>query len=127
MGSLERPLEEGIAKGSAEPAWACAKALYYLFIVHFVKIQEVNGYLYVTLWDKQLKRPRRFYLGKGSDPRVAELLKAAAELKVPREEVEDYLARQLDPAARTTKPELVVLSTVLGVLSCRWSGGLRAH
>jgi len=92
-----------------------------------VKIQEVKGYLYVTLWDKQLKRPRRFYLGKSSDPRVAELLKAAVELRVPREEVEDYLARQLDPAARTTKPELVVLSVVLGVLSCRWSGGSRAR
>jgi len=92
-----------------------------------VKIQEVNGYLYVTLWDKQLKKPRRFYLGKSSDPRVVELLKAAAELKVPREEVEDYLARQVDPAARTTKPELAVLSVVLGVLSCRWSGVSRAR
>jgi len=114
-------------KSDAGSACASAKVLYYLFIVHSVKIQKVNGYLYVTLWDKQRKRPRRFYLGKSSDPRVAELLKAAAELKVPREEVEDYVARQVDPATRTTKPELVVLSVVLGVLSCRWSGGSRAR
>jgi len=118
---------ERSARSGAESTRASARVLYYLFIVHSVRIQEVNGYLYVTLWDKQLKRPRRFYLGKSSDPRVAELLKAAAELKVPREEVEDYLARQVDPAARTTKPELVVLSVVLGVLSCRWSGGSRAR
>ena len=104
-----------------------AKVLYYLSIVHSVKIQKVNGYLYVTLWDKQRKRPRRFYLGKGSDPRVAELLKAAAEIVVPREEVEDYLARQVDPATRMTKPELVILSVVLGALSCQWSGDLRAR
>ena len=92
-----------------------------------MRIQEVNGYLYATLWDKQLKRPRRFYLGRSSDPRVAELLRAAAELRVPRGEVEDYLARQVDPGLRLTKPEFVVLSVVLGVLSCRWSGGSRAR
>jgi len=119
---------ERSARSGAEPTRASARVLYYLSsIVRSVRIQEVNGYLYVRLWDKQLKRPRRFYLGKSSDPRVAELLKAAAELKVPREEVEDYLARQVDPAARTTKPELAVLSVVLGVLSCRWSGGSRAR
>jgi len=69
-----------------------------------VRLQEVSGYLYVTLWDKQYKRPRRFYLGRSSDPRLAELLKAAVELRIPEEEVEDYLARQVDPGLRMTKP-----------------------
>jgi len=92
-----------------------------------VRLQEVSGYLYVTLWDKQYKRPRRFYLGRSSDPRLAELLKAAVELRIPEEEVEDYLARQVDPGLRMTKPELAVFSVVLGVLSCQWSGGSRAR
>ena len=56
MGSLERPLEEGIAKGSAEPAWACAKALYH---VHSREDPGgINGYLCVALWGKRLERPK---------------------------------------------------------------------
>jgi len=88
--------------------------IYYDLIVYTVKFQRVNGYLYVTLWDKQYKRPRRFYLGKSTNNKLAELLNVAEQLRVNPEEIRDYLERQMDPATRLTRTDLVVLALVLG-------------
>jgi hypothetical protein len=79
-----------------------------------VKFQRVNDYLYVTLWDKQYKRPKRFYLGRSTNNKLAELLNAAGQLSVDPEEIRDYLERQMDPATCLTRTDLVVLALVLG-------------
>lgn len=88
--------------------------IYYDFIVYTVKFQRVNDYLYVTLWDKQYKKPKRFYLGKSTSNKLAELLIAAEQLHVDPGEIRDYLERQMDPATRLTRTDLVVLALVLG-------------
>nr|WP_016731193.1 hypothetical protein [Sulfolobus islandicus] len=32
-----------------------------------MKLQVNGNYIYITLWDKQAKKPRRFYLGRKED------------------------------------------------------------
>lgn len=92
-----------------------------------MKFQRVNDYLYVTLWDKQYKRPKRFYLGKSTNNKLAELLIAAEQLSVDPEEIRDYLERQMDPATRLTRTDLVVLALLLGAKAWQQSTDSTAH
>ncbi|BCS92651.1 hypothetical protein [Metallosphaera javensis (ex Sakai et al. 2022)] len=85
-----------------------------------MKLQVKGNYIYVTIWDKQRKRPRRFYLGKKEElQNLEKLLSFANNLKVTREEIRDYLNFYLDKETGLTKEEYVMLALELNNL---WSG-----
>ncbi|MGC9105972.1 MAG: hypothetical protein ACP5HQ_06085 [Thermoprotei archaeon] len=89
-----------------------------------MKFQVANGYLYVTLWDKQVKRPRRFYLGKVEDRgKWEELFRFAKEYSVTREELEEYRELYLDKETNLTKVHYVVAAFLVGVRLWTSRGG----
>jgi hypothetical protein len=89
-----------------------------------VKLQVANGFLYVTLWDKQVKRPRRFYLGKAEDKgKWEELLRFAKEYSVTREELGEYRELYLDRETNLTKVDYVVAAFLVGVKLWTSRGG----
>jgi hypothetical protein len=81
-----------------------------------MRIQIKGNYIYVTMWDKLSKRPKRYYLGRREElKKWEELLTFAREYKISDEEVRDYLNYYLDKDTNMTKLEYVLLSLSLGV------------
>lgn len=81
-----------------------------------MKIQVKGDYIYVTMWDKLSKRPKRYYLGRKEElKKWEELFTIAREYKVSDDEVRDYLNYYLDKETNMTKVEYVLLSLSLGV------------
>jgi hypothetical protein len=81
-----------------------------------MRIQIKGNYIYVTMWDKLSKRPKRYYLGRREElKKWEELLTFAREYKISDEEVRDYLNYYLDKDTNMTKVEYVLLSLSLGV------------
>ena len=93
-----------------------------------MKVQVVKDYYYVTMYDPQVKRPRRFYLGKGErGKRMAELVEFASKLKVSEEEKRDYLEYYLDKETNMTKSEYLIMSFVVSEFLWEWSGSSRKY
>ncbi|AWR99114.1 hypothetical protein [Metallosphaera hakonensis] len=82
-----------------------------------MNLQVKGRYLYVTMWDKSRKRPRRFYLGDISRREVWEsLLNFAEKLNTPKSDLEDYLNFYVDKGTNMTKSEFVLQSLEMGEL-----------
>jgi len=93
-----------------------------------VKLQVKGNHMYVTMWDKQSRRPRRFYLGRREEmKRWEELFKLAREYWVGKDEVRDYVDYFLDKETNLTKVEYVMLSLSLGVDLWKWSESSRTR
>jgi hypothetical protein len=91
-----------------------------------MKLQVRGNYIYVTLWDKQAKKPRRFYLGKKESlKKWEELFNIAKEYRITQEEVLDYLEYYLDKTTNLTKIEYVLLSLSLGVELWKLNGNTK--
>ena len=91
-----------------------------------MRIQTKGNYIYVTMWDKLSKRPKRYYLGRREELRKwEELLTFAREYKISDEEVRDYLNYYLDKDTNMTKVEYVLLSLSLGVELWKSSGSTK--
>jgi hypothetical protein len=91
-----------------------------------MRIQTKGNYIYVTMWDKLSKRPKRYYLGRREElKKWEELLTFAREYKISDEEVRDYLNYYLDKATNMTKVEYVLLSLSLGVELWKSSGSTK--
>jgi hypothetical protein len=91
-----------------------------------MRIQIKGNYIYVTMWDKLSKRPKRYYLGRKEElKKWEELLTFAREYKISDEEVRDYLNYYLDKDTNMTKVEYVLLSLSLGVELWKSSGSTK--
>jgi hypothetical protein len=91
-----------------------------------MKIQVKGDYIYVTMWDKLSKRPKRYYLGRKEElKKWEELFTIAREYKVSDDEVRDYLNYYLDRETNMTKVEYVLLSLSLGVEFWRSNGNTK--
>lgn len=91
-----------------------------------MKIQVKGDYIYVTMWDKLSKRPKRYYLGRKEElKKWEELFTIAREYKVGEDEVRDYLNYYLDKETNMTKVEYVLLSLSLGVEFWRLNGNTK--
>jgi len=91
-----------------------------------MKIQVKGDYIYVTMWDKLSKRPKRYYLGRKEElKKWEELFTIAREYKVSDDEVRDYLNYYLDEETNMTKVEYVLLSLSLGVEFWRSNGNTK--
>jgi hypothetical protein len=91
-----------------------------------MRIQTKGNYIYVTMWDKLSKRPKRYYLGRREElKKWEELLTFAREYKISDEEVRDYLNYYLDKDTNMTKVEYVLLSLSLGVELWKSSGSTK--
>ncbi|MFP3234253.1 MAG: hypothetical protein RXR08_11430 [Sulfolobaceae archaeon] len=91
-----------------------------------MKIQVKGDYIYVTMWDKLSKRPKRYYLGRKEElKKWEELFTIAREYKVSDDEVRDYLNYYLDKETNMTKVEYVLLSLSLGVEFWRSNGNTK--
>jgi len=91
-----------------------------------MRIQIKGNYIYVTMWDKLSKRPKRYYLGRREElKKWEELLTFAREYKISDEEVRDYLNYYLDKDTNMTKVEYVLLSLSLGVELWKSSGSTK--
>ena len=91
-----------------------------------MKIQVKGDYIYVTMWDKLSKRPKRYYLGRKEGlKKWEELFTIAREYKVSDDEVRDYLNYYLDEGSNMTKVEYVLLSLSLGVEFWRSNGNTK--
>lgn len=91
-----------------------------------MKIQVKGDYIYVTMWDKLSKRPKRYYLGRKEElKKWEELFTIAREYKVSEDEVRDYLNYYLDKETNMTKVEYVLLSLSLGVEFWRLNGNTK--
>ena len=75
-----------------------------------------GNYVYVTMWDRLGKRPRRFYLGRIEDlEKFKEMFGAIEEYRVTEEEVKEYLEFYLDRETNMTKADYVLEALELGV------------
>ena len=93
-----------------------------------MELQVRGNYVYVTCWDKQAKRPRRFYIGKKEDyAKLEELIRTAKGYTITKEEVSDYLNYYLDKSTNLTKVEYVFLSLSLGVGLWKSNGGTKTR
>jgi len=91
-----------------------------------MRIQIKGNYIYVTMWDKLSKRPKRYYLGRREElKKWEELLTFAREYKISDEEVRDYLNYYLDKDINMTKVEYVLLSLSLGVELWKLNGNTK--
>ncbi|QGR20538.1 hypothetical protein [Stygiolobus azoricus] len=91
-----------------------------------MKIQVKGDYIYVTMWDKLSKRPKRYYLGRKEElKKWEELFTIAREYKVSEDDVRDYLNYYLDKETNMTKVEYVLLSLSLGVEFWRLNGNTK--
>ncbi|WP_338602829.1 hypothetical protein V6M85_03015 [Sulfolobus tengchongensis] len=89
-----------------------------------MKLQVIGNYIYITMWDRQHRRPRRFYLGRKEElKRWEELFYFAKELKVSKEEIDDYLKYYYDKEKGITKDEYIIMSLVIGEMF--WSGNIK--
>ncbi|QGA53857.1 hypothetical protein GFS03_04320 [Sulfolobus sp. E5-1-F] len=86
-----------------------------------MRLQIKGKYVYVTMWDKQLKKPRRFYLCSVDNlEKYKTIIEFAKKLKVTKEELEDYLNFYVDKEYNLTKFDYVLMSLVFGEML--WSG-----
>ncbi|WP_218258268.1 hypothetical protein [Saccharolobus shibatae] len=91
-----------------------------------MKLQVNGNYIYITLWDKQAKKPRRFYLGRKEDfKKMEELFRIAKEYRITKQEITDYLEYYFDKRINLTKIEYVILSLSLGVELWELNGNIR--
>ncbi|QKR00092.1 hypothetical protein GWK48_06635 [Metallosphaera tengchongensis] len=82
-----------------------------------MRIQAKGSYLYVTLWDRGKKKPKRFYLGRAEEIEKWEaLFNTVRGYKVDEDSIKEYLDLYLDKEKNYTKWEYVLLSFVVGGL-----------